>query len=207
MDVDGTLLDNTNSIVSLFQDIVIKYLGEGKKMSKTEVMSLWGPPGDEIFRKVFPPDIVDEAWNEFLSKYRETHTKEGFFSSDELNNFRKYIKYLAIFTGKSRYTNIISLEELGITDCFDLIYTGSDVKNSKPHPDALFRILEDLELNSDEVLFIGDSHLDILAGKAAGVPTAAAKWGAVETEKLLQSNPDFVFETPKEFIQFIKTRS
>ncbi len=206
-DVDGTLLDNTNSIISLFQDIVIKYLGEEKSMTKKEVLSLWGPPGDEIFRKVFPPDVVDDAWNEFLSKYRETHTKEGFFSSNELNAFRKYVKYLAIFTGKSRYTNTISLEELGITDCFDLIYTGSDVENSKPFPDALFRILDDLKLKPDEVIFIGDSHLDVLAGKAAGVPTAAAKWGAVEIDKLIQSKPDYVFETPKEFIQFIKSRS
>ena len=206
-DVDGTLLDNTNSIISLFQDIVIKYLGSDKSMTKKEVLSLWGPPGDEIFRKIFPPDIVDEAWSEFLTKYRETHTKKGFFSSTELNDFRKYVQYLAIFTGKSRYTNTISLEELGITDCFDLIYTGSDVEKSKHYHDALFHILEDLSLKPEEVIFLGDSHLDIIAGKAAGVPTAGAKWGAVELDKLLQCKPDYVFKTPNEFIEFIKSRS
>jgi len=206
-DVDGTLLDNTNSIISLFQDIVIKYLGSEKSMTKKEVLSLWGPPGDEIFRRIFPPDIVDKAWNEFLVKYRESHVKDGFFSREDLNDFRKYIQYLAIFTGKSRYTNTISLEELGITDCFDLIYTGSDVENSKPYPDALFHILEDLGLKPDEVIFIGDSHLDVIAGKAAGVPTAGAKWGTVELDKLLQSKPDYVFKTPYEFIEFIKGRS
>ncbi|MHA2156207.1 MAG: HAD family hydrolase [Candidatus Hodarchaeales archaeon] len=206
-DVDGTLLDNTDSIISLFQDIVVKYLGSDKSMTKREVLSLWGPPGDEIFRKIFPPNIVDKAWSEFLAKYRETHTKEGFFSRRELSDFRKYVQYLAIFTGKSRYTNTISLEELGITDCFDLIYTGSDVENSKPYPDALFRILEDLSLNPEEVIFIGDSHLDIIAGKAAGVPTAGVTWGSVEIDKLLQCKPDYVFNTPFEFTQFIKGRS
>ena len=206
-DVDGTLLDNTNFIISLFQDTVIKYLGPAKSMSMNEVLSLWGPPGDEIFRKVFPPEVVDEAWSEFLIKYRNTHTKTGFFSRVELNDFRKYVQYLAIFTGKSRYTNTISLEELDITDCFDLIYTGSDVENSKPHPDALFLILEDLDLNPDKVIFVGDSHLDIIAGKAAGILTAGAEWGAVELEKLLQSQPDHVFKTPNDFIKFIESAS
>ncbi len=203
-DVDGTLLDNTNSIIALFQDIVLKYLGSEKSMTKKEVLSLWGPPGDEIFRNVFPPNIVDEAWTEFLSKYRETHTKQGFFSAKEIEAFRQYVEYLAIFTGKSRYTNTISLEELKLTGCFDLIYTGSDVENSKPYPDALFRIMEDLNLQKEEVIFIGDSHLDIIAGKAAGVTTAGAEWGAVELDKLHKSNPDHTFKTPDEFFQFIK---
>ena len=200
-DVDGTLIDNTIAIIRLFQDIVKKYLG--KEMSDQEVLSLWGPPGDEIFKSVFTSDVFDLAWEEFLQNYREAHSTTGFFTKDQLSDIKNNIPYITIFTGKSRHTMAITLEKLGIIDIFDLILTGSDVTHSKPYPDALYQIISTLHLNKNEILFIGDSHLDIIAGKAAGIKTAAALWGAVETQKLLESEPDYTFETPQEFIDFI----
>ena len=68
-DVDGTLLGNSEDIIRLFQDIIVLYLGEDKKMSKHEILELWGPPGDEIFKKVFPSNILEKAWNNFLELY------------------------------------------------------------------------------------------------------------------------------------------
>ena len=58
-----------------------------------------------------------------------------------------------------------------------------------------------------EVLFIGDSHLDIRAGKAAGIPTAGALWGAVESQKLIDSQPTYLFETPLKFIDFVQKQN
>ena len=203
-DVDGTLLNNTGSIIELFQDLQVKYMGPEHRMSNEEVLSLWGPPGDEIFRNVFPSKVVDKAWAEFLHLYRKRHVKKGYFSRGQINDFRNNVQFLSIFTGKSRHTNNITLEELGIADCFDLIYTGNDVTQSKPHPEALIRILDELKLQKEEVIFIGDSHLDIQAGESAGISTAAALWGAVEIKKLLSSNPDYIFKTPQDFISFVK---
>ncbi len=149
-DVDGTLVDNAVSIVTLFQELVVKYMGDAKRMSQAEVLSLWGPPGDEIFKRIFPPDKVVDAWNEFLGLYRKHHVKSGgFFSREELMSFRDHVQYLTIFTGKSRQTNKITMEELGLENFFDLVYTGNDVERSKPYPDALFRILDDLKLKRD----------------------------------------------------------
>ncbi|MFX0173432.1 MAG: HAD family hydrolase [Candidatus Hodarchaeota archaeon] len=200
-DVDGTIVDNPKIIVRLFQEIVMEYLD--KQMTPEEVMALWGPPGDEIFRKVFPPDIVNDAWQIFLQRYRESQPKTGFFTIDQIKELKKLVPFVTIFTGKSKYTLSISLDKLGMTEIFDLIVTGNDVERSKPYPDALFQIIGGFNLNKDATLFIGDSHLDIIAGKSAGVKTAAALWGAMEAQKLLDSNPDYVFKTPAEFLDFV----
>lgn len=200
-DVDGTLVDNSIVIIRLFQDIVRKYLG--KEMTDQEVLSLWGPPGDEIFKNTFPSDVLEPAWKEFLQSYQEVHTTTGFFTKDQLSDIKNRIPYLTIFTGKSRKTMAITLDKLGIKEIFDLILTGNDVTRSKPYPDALYHIVNTFQLNKDEILFIGDSHLDIIAGKTAGIKTAAAMWGAIETQKLLESKPDYTFETPQEFIDFV----
>jgi phosphoglycolate phosphatase-like HAD superfamily hydrolase len=203
-DVDGTLVDNANLIIQLFQEIVLKYLG--KKMSKQEVISLWGPPGDEIFKSVFPADNLTPAWTEFLSRYNSIHPTQGFFTIDQLNNMKNVVQYLAIFTGKSRKTMEMTLTKLGLMDVFDIILTGNDVERSKPYPDALFRIINVLSLNKTETLFIGDSPLDIMAGKAAGIKTAAALWGTIEESKLIDSQPDYIFKTPEELLNFVLTR-
>lgn len=201
--MDGTLVDNSKIIVQLFQEIVSEYLQ--KQMSEEEVIALWGPPGDEIFKKIFPPDILTNAWPDFLNRYREFQPDSGFFTKDQLNELKKIVPHLAIFTGKSRPTLSISLEKLGLTESFDMIMTGNDVERSKPYPDALFRIIEAFKLNKSETLFLGDSPLDVMAGKSAGIKTAAALWGSLETEKLLDSKPDYIFKTPEEFMTFILT--
>ena len=202
-DVDGTIVNNTIEIVRLFQASVKEYTG--RDMSDQEVLSLWGPPGDEIFRKIFPPEVLDEAWTKFLQKYEEALPSEGYFTKKQFIEMKSHIPFITIFTGKSRQTLSITLEKLRLNDNFDLIFTGNDVSRSKPFPDALFQIIGILQLKKEETLFVGDSHLDIQAGKAAGIKTAGALWGSVEPEKLINSEPDFIFKTPDDFRTFVLT--
>ncbi|MHA2073389.1 MAG: HAD family hydrolase [Candidatus Hodarchaeales archaeon] len=203
-DVDGTIIDNSMEIVRLFQDIVKEYTG--RDMSDQEVLSLWGPPGDEIFRNTFPPEIRDEAWKKFIQKYREALPSQGYFTKAQFTEMKNHIHFITIFTGKSRQTMTITMKKLGLNNIFDLIFTGNDVTRSKPFPDALFQIIGILQLKKEETLFLGDSHLDIQAGKAAGIKTAGALWGSVEPEKLISSQPDFVFKTPNDFRAFVLSK-
>ncbi|NHJ00824.1 MAG: HAD family hydrolase [Candidatus Heimdallarchaeota archaeon] len=200
-DVDGTIVNNSNIIIRLFKVLVKRYTG--KDMSTQDVVSLWGPPGNEIFKRVFPSEVLGQAWQEFLVEYRKSHPTAGYFTVDDFNIMKSKVKYLAIFTGKSRETLKISLETLGFNDIFDYIMTGNDVERSKPYPDALFQIIGVLNLNKTNTIFIGDSPLDIIAGKSAGIKTAAATWGSVELDNLLATNPDFVFKSPNDFKEFI----
>ncbi|MFX0084778.1 MAG: HAD family hydrolase [Candidatus Hodarchaeota archaeon] len=200
-DVDGTIIDNTMEIVGLFQNIVKEFIG--KDLSTQDILALWGPPGDEIFRNVFPSEVLDVAWKKFVRKYKEVLPSNGYFTKSQLIEMKNHVQFLTIFTGKSRQTLAITLEKLGLENIFDLILTGNDVKRSKPYPDALFQIIGILQLKKNETMFLGDSHLDIQAGRAAGIMTAAALWGSIEPQKLLNSNPDYVFEAPEDFINFV----
>lgn len=56
---------------------------------------------------------------------------------------------------------------------FDLIVTASDVKRPKPHPDVLLKISDHFNIPPDQVIYIGDSRLDELAARSAGVPLVA----------------------------------
>ena len=78
----------------------------------------------------------------------------------------------AIATNRSDTINRL-LDAFDLDGYFDLIVTASDVERPKPHPDALLKILEHFKLPPSQVIYIGDSRLDELAAKAAGMPLVA----------------------------------
>ncbi|QII83087.1 HAD-IA family hydrolase [Jeotgalibaca arthritidis] len=83
---------------------------------------------------------------------------------------------LAIVTGKARRSLDISLEQLEMADLFDYIITGDDVEKAKPHPEGIFKVLDNLKLKKEDVIFVGDSDADIAAGLDAGVHTVGVQW-------------------------------
>jgi HAD superfamily hydrolase (TIGR01549 family) len=65
------------------------------------------------------------------------------------------------------------LADFELDGYFDLVVTSSYGKRPKPQPDALLKILNHFNLASHEVIYVGDSRLDELAAKAAGMPLVA----------------------------------
>ncbi len=65
------------------------------------------------------------------------------------------------------------LAEFDLDGYFDLVVTASDVKQPKPHPEALLKILDHFGLAPHQVIYIGDSRVDELAARAAKMPLVA----------------------------------
>jgi HAD superfamily hydrolase (TIGR01509 family) len=78
----------------------------------------------------------------------------------------------AIATNRSDTMNRV-LETHGLQDHFDLVVTALDVRNPKPEPDQLLRILEHFSCRPRQAVYIGDSDLDAGAAMSAGVPFVA----------------------------------
>jgi HAD superfamily hydrolase (TIGR01549 family) len=78
----------------------------------------------------------------------------------------------AIATNRSDTMNRL-LAAFDLKGYFDLVVTASDVERPKPHPDALIKISDHFKISSNQVIYIGDSQLDELAAKAAGMPLVA----------------------------------
>ena len=78
----------------------------------------------------------------------------------------------AIATNRSNTMDRV-LSEHGLEGYFDLVVSSSDVNRPKPYPDPLIKILEYFEIEASNALYVGDSELDEIAAKAAGVPFVA----------------------------------
>jgi phosphoglycolate phosphatase len=78
----------------------------------------------------------------------------------------------AIATNRTDTMNRL-LAAFDLEGYFDLIVTASDVERPKPHPDALLKISDHFNIPPDQVIYIGDSRLDELAARTAGMPLVA----------------------------------
>jgi HAD superfamily hydrolase (TIGR01509 family) len=121
----------------------------------------------------------------------DENTLEAAHDFRKTMDYRKYLSYLkvepqlvalleklrpriktAIATNRTDTMEQL-LAEFGLDGYFDLVVTSSDVKQPKPHPEALLKILEYFGLASHQVIYIGDSQVDELAARAAKIPLVA----------------------------------
>ena len=75
---------------------------------------------------------------------------------------------LAVATNRSNTIGDV-LERFGLTGFFDIVVSSLDVSNPKPHPEAIFKILDFFGIGPDQSIYVGDSMVDYETTKAAGV--------------------------------------
>lgn len=113
---------------------------------------------------------------------------------------------LAVVTSKIRlrthdgepYGAEVEMSRLGLDGVFDLVVGWGDVEESKPDPGPILFALDTLAVDRRDALMIGDSHVDIVAAKRAGVASAAADWGTLARDLLIEAGPDYVVTAPSE---------
>jgi len=204
-DIDGTLTRTNDLIFESFNHVSEKFVG--KRMSHQEIVALFGPPEEGGLARVVPSDDVDEAMDELCRFYRDHHEDLAALHpgvEDILRYLKSHRVKLAIFTGKGKRTTGITLDALNISSYFDLIVSGSDVVNHKPHHEGIAKVLDHFSLLPDTVLMVGDSAGDVKASRAAGVKVAAVVWDSYDRESVLRANADFVFYSVDELYDWLK---
>jgi beta-phosphoglucomutase-like phosphatase (HAD superfamily) len=77
----------------------------------------------------------------------------------------------AVFSSNSRIAVITALKKHNIFDEFSYIVSREDVREPKPAPEGLLKIMDTLKFSKDKVLYLGNRDVDESAGKAAGIKT------------------------------------
>jgi pyrophosphatase PpaX len=103
---------------------------------------------------------------------------------------------LGLVTGKRRGLAFRGVEVTGFPDVFEVVVGAEDTKCHKPDPEPILHALEQLGVAATEATYVGDSPHDLVAGRAAGVRTAAASWGPFSHEELRAVAPDIWLDDP-----------
>lgn len=95
------------------------------------------------------------------------------------------------------------LEQFSLAKYFTLILTAEDTNKPKPSPEALNKALKLLDVEICDCLVVGDSVIDVAAGKAAGAKTIAVLSGLYSKQELAKLNPDLILNDATELLNFI----
>ena len=97
----------------------------------------------------------------------------------------------AIATNRGKSLPLV-LRRLQLADLFDLTVSCYEVKEPKPHPECLLKVLHHFRVSPREALYIGDAALDGVVARAAGMPFAAYKNPVLTADYHLQDHLELI---------------
>lgn len=193
-DMDGTLTDSIEHYFQVACDIL--ELAGAPPVSRARVRELMGTGDPRIVRKLFPADFPDleakleriladrrPAWRQASRNLRPIPGAVGL-----LHDLDRRGWVLGIATSSNRA--LPYLDAWGVRPLFGSIVGREDVAQRKPHPEGVLRCLGELRLEAAQAAYIGDSPIDIEAGRAAGVTTIGVLTGTSDRAQLEAARPD-----------------
>lgn len=196
-DLDGTLADTIPTVARLYSQVLHQYTG--RHWTLAELLQYFGPPEDIIFERITNDKTLSATMLAEYYRLSDAHGTEfrAFAGIAELIAELKACGVrIGVFTSGVTAAAHIRLRHAGLLDFFETIIGGDQVTQYKPHPEGLLRLLDQFAVEPSAALFIGDSPLDVQAGRAAGAVTAGVLWGAGSRESLAAAQPDHLFEAP-----------
>ena len=229
-DCDGTIIDSGEDIADCV-NASLKKFGYWEVDTK-ELISFTGDGAKKLILRAlcrstknrfnlesdYNKNQFDSVFKYYLELYHsnpvvKTHLYAGI--KELLRVLKEKDKKIVLFTNKPESIARRIFEKLGIYEYFDLL-VGPETKGSegnpirlKPETDGLYHALAFLNekyktsYTKENFVMIGDSDVDIMAGKKFGCMTVGCRGGIANSKKMLAENPDLSFSVASEIEKFI----
>lgn len=148
-------------------------------------------------------DKMSESYRKYFEKYvnYEVRPYEGI--RELLHALKEKGILLAVNSNKPQDRTVNVIEENFGKGTFDILVGQSDERARKPAPDGVFYIMERLGLMKDEVIYLGDTCVDMKTGRSAGVFTIGALWGFRDRQELEENHADAIIAHPMELLEYL----
>jgi HAD superfamily hydrolase (TIGR01549 family) len=183
-DLDGTLVDTLEATFRCFQEAVAPTLG--RVPSREEILDRFGPADHRIVSEWVGEGEAKAAVERLYACYETAFRDSGPFPGmvDLVLDLRRAGRRTAIFTGRGRASTEAIVRGMKLEGLFDAIVCGDEIEHPKPAPDGLLKILEMLNTQREDAIYVGDTVKDMEAARRAGVAMIAALWGSPESPRL-----------------------
>ena len=174
-DVDGVLIDSKLNMKKSWISVQKKF---GLKKTKfKDYFSKIGLP----FEKILEQLSIHSNHKEIKKCYDNTSVKNvrliKFYkhTKKELKKLYKMDFVLCIVTSKDLKRTKLFLKEL--KNLFTTIQAPQKNLNGKPYPDQINNVIKKLKAKKKDCVYIGDTNIDYIAAKSAGIDFIFADWG------------------------------
>jgi phosphoglycolate phosphatase len=211
-DLDGTLLDSIEDIAEASNRV---YGSRGlAPFSIEEMKRLVGEGAEELVRKVFvargipaPSDdemaaIIRDYRREYETRWRvHSHPYPGV--PELLRELARHGIKTAVLSNKAQIFTAVMVAELFPAHRFDIVRGALPGVPLKPDPAPALAIAAELGIAPAACAFVGDTSIDVLTARAAGMCAVGALWGFRTAEELRSSGADALAASPPEVLDLI----
>ena len=204
-DLDGTLIDSTEAILESFHNSFDVF---GVQHADDEaIKALIGHPLDVMYRELGVEE--GRVWD-FVQTYKEHYRDISTQKTQLLPSAKEAVEKandfasLGIVTTKTGKYSQILMEHFGLMDKFDVLIGREHVENPKPHPEPILKALEAFDTTNKEIYMIGDTRMDMLSAKNAGIKSIGVTSGYDNKEELKKFT-NMIFSDSLEAIDYLKS--
>jgi phosphoglycolate phosphatase-like HAD superfamily hydrolase len=198
-DVDGTLSDTDDLYARKVSPYFPRAVFSDPDQAARRLVMWVEAPGNALLGFADKLGVDDEmgAVIDWMSRH-QTHTLQKFMlipGVDEMLAALKGHYPMAVVSARHEKSTMRFLEQFDLVHYFDAIVTGLSAPHTKPFPDPVFMAAKMMGVKPEECLMIGDTTVDIKAGKSAGSQTVGVLCGFGEEQELLDMGADLIIGT------------
>jgi len=202
-DLDGTLISSKGVIGRCINE-TLSHFGL-KPFEGRELHDLIGIPLRQALalRTSDYEPMVDYFRTLYMSTYLDgTDVYDGIETI--LAHLKEESKKIGVVTLKHPPVAREVLEKLDLMEYIDHVEGDDDVSQLKPHPAHILRVCTKLDVEPKNTVVIGDTVMDIKAGKSANCRTIGVLWGAMSMDDLSDAGADYLARNPEELEELFK---
>ena len=210
-DMDGTLIDTIDLYHAILRDIM-ESLGMEMPLSR-ELLFETLSKGVKLSNIIFSPDLKNrrrtvERFNTLaMNAFRETFSRGEVELIDGVSPLFQELRRrgfsLAIVTSSMTEVVVPFLKAKNLHPYLNCVLGRTEVPQLKPFPDPLLRCMEILNVEPRESIYVGDSAVDIQAGKAAGTWTVGVLTGTSDLNRFKAEAPDAILDSVEDLLTIL----
>ena len=206
-DLDGTLLNTIDDLADSVNFVLTKYNQPNKTVD--EVKRAVGNGVNKLIERCLENGQNNTKFTAILQTFKEHYSKNSAVKTAPYTQITETLKTLKTSGYKlavvsNKFENaVVDLCQKYFPNTFDVIIGETPQIKRKPAPDMLFAALKKLQVQAEEIYFIGDSEVDLQTAKNADVKCLSALWGFRSKEILLANGAKYFLNTPKEIFEFL----
>ena len=212
-DIDGTLSDTDDAMVFRLNKLlrVVRWAfpaQDSKPFARWMVMAIESPGN---FLMGIPDRFgLDDELNSLISavQKRTAGKKQANFwiipqVQETLEKLHPHFP-MAVVSARNQEGTQSFLEQYHLVHFFHSIVTAQTCRYTKPYPDPILWAAQQMNVSPQDCLMIGDTTVDIRAGKAAGAQTVGVLCGFGTEKELRRAGADLIIPSPVHLIEVLQ---
>lgn len=207
-DLDGTLLNTLSDLADSANHVLSELSLPTHEYESYKYFVGNGIP--KLIERCLPADRQElhskalSMFNEYYALHSKDKTAPYDGIKELLNSLSEKGLKLGVITNKAHGIAVKVVEEYFGKDIFGRIKGLDDSIKAKPDPSGALSVMESLGATPSEVLYIGDSGVDMQTAKNAGFTPLGVLWGFRKKDELIENGAKYIAQKPLDILKFIE---